>query len=225
MDVVAREAKIIVGASTVRVEHPDFLAVLDGSGSVRVTGAADADESRVRWYTDRIRLLMQGRYSLHADALRVDGHLVLLTGRPNTGKTTLVRALALTPDDRLAMDLAPVAIADDGAWLESIEGVRHPQPIDVVIDLALGGPDEAAVRADELRGLDKIEPLVMAGNVIVIADHGDRAVPFRTWVTGLAAAVRMHRITRPPVGDTREEVAAIVRRLVATASNSDPVGA
>ena len=123
------------------------------------------------------------------------------------------------------MDLVPVAVLDGRAWLESLGGSRHAEPITHIIDLAVGDLANAEVRIDELRGLDKVEPLVMAGNVIVIADHDDRAVPFRRWVMGLAAAVRMHRITRPPTGDTRAGVAAEARRLTSTAPMPEHSGA
>lgn len=127
-------------AGLFRLSLPGIATYLVAPDEIVIDREGDADDDSVRLLllgTPMAALLhLRERLPLHASAVEIDGHAVVLAGASATGKSALAAALALEGHRVVADDVAALHIADDGS---------------VVVE---PGPSELLLWRDTLRRLD-----------------------------------------------------------------------
>jgi hypothetical protein len=222
--------------------HETLRASLTQSGAV-LEVLRELDEAALAHFVaDHIVprvVAVRGVPVLHAASIVApNGGAVVICGRSGAGKSTSVAALSdlgwpLLGDDGVAIALDPtpgawpgaptirlvdagcaegIAVGDTGKVMFSRSGPdpTRPVPIGAAFELVVGDGEVGVTRLDELQALQ-----VLAEHAFVLPDP--TAAGGLRQLDGLlpiAESVPMWRIERPHASDSRNDVTAIIRRIV-----------
>lgn len=181
--------------------------------------------------------------------VRPAGGAVAIMGRPMAGKSTTVMGLVkrnygLIIDDILPVDIVggvpqvfgwdrPVHLrprtaqhfgyqqgADSGSTRikATVPGQFEPMPLAALFEL-VADTDDREVCVRKLDGVERLASVVAHSDLSSLSSVAKRARSYFAWVTAVANAVPVYRITRPTDGWTVDEILDLVVKLSDDAGN------